>query len=65
LVHFSLFPFFGIGFSIEQPVWIRLAGMLEAHGSLLFSRQGVEFLAWRVLQQRRAAQAEAKALFQG
>jgi len=36
LVHFSFVPVFSIGFSIGQPVWIRLAGMFEAHGSLLF-----------------------------
>jgi hypothetical protein len=36
LVHFSFVPVLSIGFSIGQPVWIRLAGMFEAHGSLLF-----------------------------
>jgi hypothetical protein len=40
LVHFSLFPLFDIGFSAGQPTWIRLAGMFEAHGSLLFRDEG-------------------------
>jgi hypothetical protein len=43
LVHFSLFPLFDIGFSALQPTWIRLAGMLEAHGSLLFQDKGWSF----------------------
>jgi len=38
--------------------------MLEARGSLLFRDKGWSFLLG-VLQQRRAAQAETKALFQG
>src|SRR5215467_10338365 len=61
---FFFVPVFDNGFSIRHPAWIRLAGMLEAHGSLLFRDKEWSFWLW-VLQQRRAAQAETKALFQG
>jgi hypothetical protein len=40
---FFLVPVFGIGFSIGQPAWICLAGMLEAHDSLLFRDKGWSF----------------------
>jgi hypothetical protein len=62
---FFFVPVFGNGFSIGRPAWIRLAGMLEPHDSLLFRDKGWSFLALGFLQQRRAAQAETKAFFQG
>src|SRR5215467_5400308 len=43
---FFFVPVFGNGFSIRQPAWIRLAGMLEAHGSLLFRDKEWSFLVW-------------------
>jgi hypothetical protein len=40
---FFFVPVFGIGFSIWQPAWSRLAGMFEAHGSPLFRDKGWSF----------------------
>jgi hypothetical protein len=51
-------------FFIGQPVWIRLAGCLRRTTALcVATRSGV--FGFGVLQQRKAAQDETKALFQG